>query len=64
MEKLGDWKAPKSSKDSLTPESDEFEAEFGKPEVTLEFSRDRKSMSVMVQSKAGSGGKKTPSKVR
>ena len=64
VEKLGDWKAPKSSKDSLTPESDEFEAEFGKPEVTLEFSRDRKSMSVMVQSKAGSGGKKTPSKVR
>jgi hypothetical protein len=63
VEKLGDWQPPRYSKDSLTPFSDDFENEFSKPVVTLEFSRDRKSMGVMVAMPAGSGGKKTPSKV-
>jgi len=64
VEKLGDWSPPTNRQESLTPASDDFEDEFGKPEVTLEFSRDRKSMGVIVQNPSGSGSKKTPSKVR
>ena len=65
VEKLGNWTPPRFREASLTPTSDEFEAEYGKPIVTLEFSRDRKSMGVIVaDSAAKSGGKKTPSKVR
>jgi len=62
VEKLDNWEEPRSSKESLTPASDRFEDEFGKPEVTLEFSRDRKSMGVMVSDPSVAGGKKTPSK--
>ena len=63
VEKLDDWVEPRSKHESLTPASDRFEDEFGKPEVTLEFSRDRKSMGVMVSNPSAGGGKKTPSKV-
>ena len=65
VEKLDNWKAPTSSNQSLTPASDKFESTFGKPDVTLEFSRERKSMSVIVASRGtAASGKKTPSKVR
>ena len=62
VEKLGDWKMPQRSTDSLTPASDEFEDEYGKPLVTLEFSRDRKSMSVIIADPGSAGGGKTPKK--
>jgi len=64
VEKLGDWQEPKRGA-SLTPASDAFEDTYGKPVVTLEFARDRKSMGVMVSDPSGGpgNGKKTPSKM-